>query len=668
MKFSNRGASEHDIKAMKSLKSLILTTMHLLFLQLVGSALSAQTVVGGDILTNTTYTQAGSPYLVTTNLRVVQGVTLTVQPGVILRFAAQVRLDVEGHLEAVGTALDSVLFSTSVAVPDTGSWAGIWVAGSVGGRANLDYAKIAYASTALGLTGTAVGNSLVLDHSEIRTCAKGLQDWQGAALSIRNCGFKENQVAVQSSDLSFRRCAFAANALGIVGGSSDVDSCTFTKHQVAAFQGGGGQVRGSLFVSNTIGLLIYGFTPNDSVNGCQFAENDTAAVATGSGATFFGNEFCANSINVRASGLLDPAFAGNCWCSIDTSVIVNTLVDGRSNAQLGTVQIAPIDTNCQVITQVWPGDINDDGVATIADVLYLGVAYGKAGPTRADATASWSGQAGLPWDLSYDSGTNFKHADCDGDGFVGLNDTLPIVQNLGQVHYKTHGTDGSGGIPVIFTLPATAAPGDTIMMDVAIGDAQHPAAGIYGLSFVLRPDTAVYRPQMQTDLNGTWLGTPGSDLMDLDVQDGKLHWGVVRTDQQDVSGVGRMGGVTLLLIDDLTRMIPVDSSLVIEDVVLIDKKGNPLETDVQIIFVHPCSGMQVAVCPTMANARIQVLLDTLVAQSVELFDQTGHLAFRTAGNLSGAVEIDARQLQPGMYFVRVTLQNGVLNRKVFVIR
>ena len=78
--------------------------------------------------------------------------------------------------------------------------------------------------------------------------------------------------------------------------------------------------------------------------------------------------------------------------------------------------------------------------------------------------------------------------------------------------------------------------------------------------------------------------------------------------------------------------------------------------------------MQVAVCPTMANARIQVLLDTLVAQSVELFDQTGHLAFRTAGDLSGAVEIDARQLQPGMYFVRVTLQNGVLNRKVFVIR
>ncbi|MFQ5605188.1 MAG: hypothetical protein ACE5HS_18130, partial [bacterium] len=41
---------------------------------------------------------------------------------------------------------------------------------------------------------------------------------------------------------------------------------------------------------------------------------------------------------------------------------------------------------------VWPGDTNNDGVVNAADVLPVGLHFGKTGPTRSGASLSWSGQ------------------------------------------------------------------------------------------------------------------------------------------------------------------------------------------------------------------------------------------------------------------------------------
>lgn len=653
---------------MKRCNVFILIALVTLLMQCQGGVF-AQTNVSGDVLSNTTWGAAGSPYMVTGNVRVVSGVTLAIEAGVEVRFAAQTRMDVEGMLSVGGTALDSVLFVADAVNPDTGSWGGIKVHGSAGGQVAITYARFAHASRALESDGMASGNGNVLENADFRRCGRGLAGWQGGLGMVRNCEFKENYIAVEYSALGFRRCAFGGNAYGLLEVEAGVDSCTFTKHTAVAISGGSGFVRQSLFVSNTIGLLLFGLTPLDSVNGCQFAENDTAAVDMSLGVAYRGNEFCANVVNVRMAGPGDADFERNCWCSLDTNFILATLLDGRTMTGLGRVIFTPIDTSCPVLTQVWPGDANDDGVATIADMLYLGVAYGSTGAVRAEATASWSGQAGLPWDLNFDFGTNYKHADCNGDGFVDLADTLPIVQNLGEQHYKTSGTSTHGGVPVIFEMPARAVGGDAVTVNVRIGDSQHPAVGVYGLAFVLRPDSNFVRPQsMQTDLTGSWLGTPGQDLMDLEIQNGRLHWGVVRNDQTDVSGSGRMGGVTMIMIDDLTRWVQVDSALGIEDVVLIDKKGNTIPAEVQIQLVYPNGGLDFVICPSPANGRMQLLLDTLEASRIDIYGQNGLLGMGLEGPLSGTVEVDTRELQPGLYYVRVTLARGVVTRKLFVLR
>ena len=626
--------------------------------------LHAQTLVGGDILSSTSFTAAFSPYRVTSNIRVGSGVTLNIEPGVQVMFDPGTGITVEGSLVVLGTSLDSVLLKSFLQQPDTSSWEGIALSG---GTVRFAFVKLSNARLGISASASTSVTDLNLSNCEFRECALGIAAVP-SGLSVRECAFKENHVGSLGSDLIFNRCSFAANEVGISGGLVVVDSCTFTKHRSSAVRGAAGKVNGSLFILNTIGLDQFGNSPTDTIQGCQFAENDTAVVALGNRARFFENEFCANLVQVRVADSWDADFRGNCWCSLDTSYIATTFVDGRTNTGLGHVLLSPIDTRCNVVSQVWPGDANDDGVATIADMLYVGVAFNLTGPGRADATASWTGQTGLPWDYNFDFGTNYKHSDCDGDGRVELSDTLPIVQNLGQIHYKTSGMDTLGGTLVVVEFPSFASAGEQVAVNVSVGNSNFPADGVYGVCLVLRLDSSVFANAYSTSLNDSWLGSAGSDLIDLDLWQGGLHWAIVRNDQTDRSGYGKMGGVTLVMIDDLTAPVQLDSFVTLEQVLLIDKKGNEIPSDAQLIFVPACSDNQVSVCPTVANQRMEVMLNGITAESMELYGPNGLMAFRQTGPISGTQSIDSRQFQPGMYVLRVNLTNGSLTRKVFVLR
>jgi hypothetical protein len=64
----------------------------------------AATFVSGTIPSDTTWTLADSPYVVTSDLSVPAGVTLTVNPGVVVKFDGSfTTLNVDGTLDALGT-------------------------------------------------------------------------------------------------------------------------------------------------------------------------------------------------------------------------------------------------------------------------------------------------------------------------------------------------------------------------------------------------------------------------------------------------------------------------------------------------------------------------------------------------------------------------------------
>ena len=83
------------------------------------------TDVSGPITSNTLWTVVNSPYVVTGNVLVMEGVTLTIEPGVEVRFDASKALQINGTLVARGTATDSIRFtSNTTQIP--GAWGNIY--------------------------------------------------------------------------------------------------------------------------------------------------------------------------------------------------------------------------------------------------------------------------------------------------------------------------------------------------------------------------------------------------------------------------------------------------------------------------------------------------------------------------------------------------------------
>ena len=130
----------------------------------------ADTGVGGPIFEDTTWTLAGSPYIVVSNVLVMEGVTLTIEPGVEVRFNASKALQIDGELIAQGADASPITFTSNAGVPGPGDWsyilftdtsvdatyddAGIYVGGSI-----LQYCVVEYGG------GGGVKGAIIVDSS-----------------------------------------------------------------------------------------------------------------------------------------------------------------------------------------------------------------------------------------------------------------------------------------------------------------------------------------------------------------------------------------------------------------------------------------------------------------------------------------------------------------------
>ena len=95
-----------------------------------GWVIEIPTYVSGIISSDTTWTAADSPYIVTGNILVEEGVTLTIGQSVIVRFDGNYYILVEGTLSAVGTTGNMITFTSNKSIPAPGDWGQIYFSDS----------------------------------------------------------------------------------------------------------------------------------------------------------------------------------------------------------------------------------------------------------------------------------------------------------------------------------------------------------------------------------------------------------------------------------------------------------------------------------------------------------------------------------------------------------
>ena len=105
-------------------------------LLVVSSTMADTTYVSGIIDINTVWTPAGNPYIVIGDVLVDSAVTLDIEPGVEVRIDSAKQIMIEGTLNAIGTATDSIIITRN----GTARWQRLWFKTASAG--SLKYCRI----------------------------------------------------------------------------------------------------------------------------------------------------------------------------------------------------------------------------------------------------------------------------------------------------------------------------------------------------------------------------------------------------------------------------------------------------------------------------------------------------------------------------------------------
>jgi hypothetical protein len=252
--------------------------------------LQAQTNVSGVISANTTWTKASSPYIVTGNILVNSGITLSIEPGVAIKVNGNYYIKIEGVLDAVGSSNSKISFETNLPnSTDTSknSWNGIQIRPTGGSVINND---LTYSS------GTRI------KYVVIKNASKGIYVYSTGTY-IANTEFTNNNIGIEfrsSNNVLIDNCTFINNIYGTYteyeSYGSDVTSAIQNTY-----------IQNSIFNNNTIGnyfFLNQREFKNLNVNNNIYKQNQTGVIFSGGGygcrvfsASIRYNNFIDNSTN-----------------------------------------------------------------------------------------------------------------------------------------------------------------------------------------------------------------------------------------------------------------------------------------------------------------------------------------------------------------------------------
>jgi hypothetical protein len=368
----------------------------LLFLLLVVfNEFSAQTTVSGGIYQNTTWTLAGSPYIVNGSIVVFPGNTLNVEPGVTVLINNStnnnIYIETRGTLNLVGT--DQLPINVRCQYDTTSiGWQGFKCTSSQGGALNADRFRIAnaeipfqyeappslyeYTNCRFSYCGQAVtvGNETILNNCQFIGNTNAVYGW--TYFTINNCYFQENNTAINAYSTSFnltnsnfsdnntallfsagvfdtmivQNCNFQNNELAIGFPSNGViENCVFTDNTVGVQGSYVCEIRNNIFNYNELALNVSILTKvtqnqiNQNIGGVRISDIGNVSNSP----IITNNEICSNiNFNVDNNTNVNYSLLTNCFCGLDSAQIETYLIDGYDDITKGLINYQVYDSSC----------------------------------------------------------------------------------------------------------------------------------------------------------------------------------------------------------------------------------------------------------------------------------------------------------------------------------
>ncbi|MCU0346668.1 MAG: hypothetical protein MUC59_06980 [Saprospiraceae bacterium] len=344
--------------------------------------------------------------------------------------------------------------------------------------------------------------------------------------------------------------------------------------------------------------------------------------------------------------------------------------------------------------QVWPGDVNNNGIVNEVDLLYWGLAHGSNGNARADEGADWQAYGPpLPWSQSFANGVNFAFADCNGDGTVDESDfDDAIEENFGLAH-QTPTPDGyanatGGNAPRLRLQPSVPAVEGGAALDIALSieDALMPLDSFYGIALSLSYTAGLLEDSEDIEFSletNNWIEADNSYteyLFHETGAQGKASLAITRTNQIAVPAqAGLIGSFSIVIEDIIVGMATDTFYLQIDSVMLITPGFNviPVVPDTATVLVAKDLGLvnsnhkrdmddAVRVYPRPAKDWVFLQSDWPLAKAV-LVDQLGRAIPTELQETSlYNYRLDCSNLAPGIYWLRAVTNRGPILKKIII--
>lgn len=195
-----------------------------------------------NISADETWYPSGNPHIIEATIGVINGATLTIKPGCLVKFDSEHELrcgygSQAGAIVAVGTADSLITFTSNATAPVAGDWSDIGVYDAAMGTTQFKYCKLEYAGSSSGYgTVYVYGSTIDIDNCQVANSADGGFVAEGEA---KYSSFTNNTVTTcakypASIQANYAGTLGAANAL--TGNASGYDAIELYANTVSETQ------------------------------------------------------------------------------------------------------------------------------------------------------------------------------------------------------------------------------------------------------------------------------------------------------------------------------------------------------------------------------------------------------------------------------------------------